>query len=172
MIGEQSINVFAPIKIKTKILIFFILTVLVVYLPTIIHQQLITGSLVNTVLILAVFLVGPFEALFLGLLPSVFALTSGLLPLPLAPIVPFIMISNTIFVAIYHYFGRKFFFLAILAAGFLKFLFLYGAANILVDFLFEEKIALILITMTGWTQFLTAVIGGILAYTVLSAIKR
>ncbi|MDD2731115.1 MAG: hypothetical protein PHW33_03265 [Candidatus Portnoybacteria bacterium] len=172
MLGEQSISAYYPAKIRTKALIFLALTVLAAYLPTIIHQQLITGPLVNMSLILAVFLVGPFEALVLGLLPSVFALTSGLLPLPLAPIVPFIMIGNAILVAVYHYLGKKRFVISIAIAGLLKFAFLYGTASLLAKFLFSGKAMPNLMAMMGWAQFFTAVLGGLMAYAILFSVKK
>ncbi len=172
MLTEQSINVLNSLKVKERIFIFSALAILAVYLPTIIHSQPITGSLVNMSLILAVFLVGPLEAVLLGLMPSVFALASGLLPLPLTPIVPFIMAGNAILVGIYYYLGRKNFGIAIAAAGFGKFLFLYAVINLLISFLPNGKQMLPLVSMMGWAQFLTAVSGGILAYIILSLVKK
>lgn len=171
MINEQAI-VFSGSKIKTKILIFSALTFIAAFLPTFIHSQFITGPLVNMSLILATFLVGPFEAVFLGLIPSVLALTSGLLPLPLAPVAPFIMIGNAILVGVYYYLGRKRIGFSILAASFLKFLFLFGIARLLAGVLLSGKAINSVILMMGWMQFLTAVAGGILAYTVLLFIGK
>jgi len=160
--NEEKILVSPLARAKIKILIFSLLTLIAAFLPTVIHSQFITGPLVNMALILATFLVGPFEAVFLGLMPSVLALVSGLLPLPLAPAVPFIMISNAILVGVYYYLGRKNFGLTILAAAFLKFLFLYELSN-----LWLPKV---LTSMLGWVQFYTAVLGGIMAYLVLKFI--
>ena len=171
MNNEQAI-VFSGSKIKTKMLIFSALTLIAAFLPTVIHSQFITGPLVNMSLILATFLVGPFEAVFLGLMPSVLALTSGLLPLPLAPVVPFIMISNAILVGVYYYFGRKKIGFSILAASSLKFLFLFGIARLLAGVLLSGKAINIAILMMGWMQFFTAVAGGVLAYAVLSLVQK
>lgn len=172
MLTEQSIKIFSFLKVKEKILIFSALAILAVYLPTIIHSQPVTGSLVNMSLILAVFLIGPLEAVLLGLMPSVFALASGLLPLVLTPMVPFIMAGNAILVGIYYYLGRKNFGFAIVVAAFGKFLFLYAAANLLINFLSNSKQMLGFASMVGWAQFLTAVTGGILAYIVLFFVKK
>ncbi len=171
MINEQVI-VSSVSKIKTKMLIFSVLTFIAAFLPTFIHSQFITGPLVNMSLILATFLVGPFEAAFLGLMPSVMALTSGLLPLPLAPVVPFIMIGNAILVGVYYYFGRKKIGLSILAASFLKFLFLFGIVRLLAGALLSGKAINSAILMMGWMQFFTAVAGGVLAYAVLSLVRK
>ena len=172
MLIEQSIKNTSLVRTKEKVLIFSALALLVVYLPITIHSQPVTGSLVNMALVLAVFLLGPKGAVLLGLMPSFFALASGLLPLPLALMVPFIMTGNMILVAVYHYFGRKNFAFTIVAAGFAKFLFLYAFAGLLINFLPDGKQMLPLISMMSWTQFLTAVSGGTLAYVFLLFIKK
>jgi len=72
------------------------------------------------------------------------------------------MISNAILVGVYYYLGRKNFGLTILAAAFLKFLFLYELSNL--------WLPIVLTSMLGWVQFYTAVLGGIMAYLVLKFI--
>jgi len=67
-------------------------------LPFFIHLQWITGPVINAILILILFLVGIRSALVVCLIPSLMALAGGLLPAILAPVIPFIMISNVIFV--------------------------------------------------------------------------
>jgi hypothetical protein len=173
MTNEQTLAINYPVTIKAKVLTLTVLMLITVYLPTVIHYQLITGPLINMALILAVFLVGPFEAVFLGLMPSVLALSSGLLPLPLAPIVPFIMISNAIMVGIYYYLGKKYFGISIVVASFCKFAFLYTIAQLLINFLLAgDKFVTLAAKMMGMAQFVTAVIGGILAYIVLFFISK
>ncbi len=171
MLKEQSI---APgfLKVKEKILVFSLLSVLAVYLPTIIHSQPITGSLVNMALVLAVFLLGPFTAVLLAVMPSFFALASGLLPLPLLPMLPFIITGNVILICVYHYLGRKNFFLVAIVAALCKFSFLYVSAGLLISFLPEGKQMMPLVSMMSWTQLLTALSGGMLAYAVLSFVKK
>jgi hypothetical protein len=174
MINIQTLAIDNPLQtVKTKVIAFTLLTIITAYMPTVIHYQLITGPLINMALILAVFLVGPFEAVFLGLMPSVLALISGLLPLPLAPIVPFIMISNAIMVGIYYYLGKKHFGISIVVASFAKFLFLYSIAQLLINFLLAgDKFISIAAKMFGLAQFVTAVIGGLMAYAVLFFIAK
>lgn len=172
MLIGHSIKTLSFLKIKEKILIFSALIIMAVYLPAVIHFQPVTGSLVNMSLILAVFLIGPFGAVLLGLIPSVFALASGLLPLPLLPMVPFIIAGNAILIGIYHYLGRKNFYFSIAIAAFCKFLFLFVSAGLLVKFLPEGEKMLALIPMMSWPQFFTAVSGGLMAYFVLSLIGK
>ena len=172
MIFERSINVLSSLKIKEKILIFSVLAVLAVYFPTIIHSQPVTGSLVNMSLILAVFFLGPLAAVLLALMPSLFALASGLLPPVLLPMVPFIITGNIILIAVYYYLGRKSFLPAVLAAAATKSLFLFASVNFLISFLPNGEKMLPLAQMMGLAQFLTAVTGGVLAYTVLSFVQK
>ena len=172
MIFERSINVLSSLKIKEKILVFSALAVLAVYVPTVIHSQPVTGSLVNMSLILAVFFLGPLAAVLLALMPSLFALASGLLPFVLLPMVPFIITGNIILIAVYYYLGRKSFLPAVLISALAKSLFLFASLNFLISFLAEGEKMAPLAPMMGWIQFLTAVSGGILAYIVLLFAKK
>lgn len=171
MTTAQAISI-PSLKIKEKIIVFSVLAALTAYLPTVIHIQMITGPLVNMSLILALFLIGSEAAILLALAPSVLALSSGLLPLPLAPVVPFIMISNIILIGVYHYLGRKKFGVSIFLAGGLKFLFLYSVTNLLLTNLLPAPLAVNLAAMMGSIQFVTALTGGLLAYGVLKALKK
>src|SRR4030042_5782846 len=99
-------------KVKTKVwenvdwkaVTWFVSLVLVVAIvPRFIHNQFITGPLVNAALIIGVVTLGTGPAVTIGLVPSVIALSSGLLPAPLAPMVPFIMISNAILIVVFNY---------------------------------------------------------------------
>src|SRR3989339_550766 len=67
-------------------------------LPFYIHIQWITGPVINAILIIALFLLGIRSAFLFCLVPSLMALSGGLLPPILAPIVPFIMIGNIVYI--------------------------------------------------------------------------
>ena len=80
---------------------FVLLLVVATFAPVIgFHSQWITGPIVNAVLILSVFMVGARGALLIGMLPSTIALSTGLLSVVLAPMIPFIIISNSILILI------------------------------------------------------------------------
>ena len=80
---------------------FVLLLVIATFAPAIgFHSQWITGPIVNAVLILSVFMVGARGALLIGMLPSTIALSTGLLSVVLAPMIPFIIISNSILILI------------------------------------------------------------------------
>lgn len=150
--------------VRSRLLLFALLLALVIVLPGFIHHQWITGPVVNAVLIFAVVCVGPAEAIVLGLMPSTMALSSGLLPLPLAPMIPFIIMSNAVLVLSFHYLTLKSYAVRILIAAFLKFSFLYFSAVFLMVGLFEKEFLNDFIFIMGWPQFFTALIGGIIVY--------
>jgi hypothetical protein len=150
--------------VKSRLLLFGILLALIIVLPGFIHSQWITGPIVNAVLIIAAVCVGPMEAVVLGLIPSTVALSSGLLPLPLAPMLPFIMIGNAVLIVSFQYLAFKNYPVRILVAAFLKFAFLNFSLVILTRGLLESNLIAKVAVMMSWPQFVTAVIGGVIAY--------
>ena len=160
------------IQTKTRIIIFTTFLSIAVFVPLFIHSQNITGPLVNFLLFTSVILMGPFEAVLIGIIPSAVALSSGLLPLPLAPMVPFIMISNALLVAVFYYTKNKGFITAVIFAALLKFLFLHSIVTFLMSTMLQEKLVAKLAIMMSWPQFITAVAGGLLAFIFLKRINK
>lgn len=169
---QQKINIRILGFVQEKVFVFSILTLFIGVVPAFIHNQWLTGPFVNALLILACVLVGPMEAVVLGLFPSTVALSSGLLPLPLAPMIPFIMISNALFVATFYYINKKNFFLAVLVSAFLKFLFLLSFSTFLAQNLFAETFLSKVAILMSWPQLATALLGGVFAYAVLKFLKK
>jgi len=157
---------------KTKGLIFISLLAIASIIPAFLHSQWITGPLVNAALILTCVLVGPTEAVILGLVPSTVALSTGLLPFPLAPMVPFIMIGNAILVLSFHYLGKQNFLLRLSLGAFLKFIFLHFSVSLIVSTMLRSELATKLSIMMSWPQFYTAMIGGIAVYGILKGLKK
>ena len=149
---------------KTKLLIFAVLFAISIILPSFIHVQWITGPIINAVLLLATVLVGPMEAVLIGLVPSTMALVAGLLPLPLAPMVPFIMIGNAVLVVFFHYLKNQNFILRLVMSALFKFAFLHLSVTIVMAKLLDTGLVAKLAVMMSWPQFVTAVIGGIVVY--------
>jgi hypothetical protein len=150
------------------------------------HSQWITGSIVNMALILSVFVVGIRGALLIGMLPSTIALGTGLLPAILSPMIPFIIISNCILVLVFSSLSRaeaepvevvvegprekiwnlNYFIRLFLGAG-IKYLFLFLTSGIVINLLLNSKVAPAVAQVMSWPQFLTAMIGGVLAFGIL-----
>jgi hypothetical protein len=136
------------------------------------HSQYVTGPLVNAILFLAAALSGSIGAFFIAMIPSVVALSSGLLPAVLAPAVPFIMMGNAILVAVFIILKKKNFWLAAVSAGFAKFIFLFGSVQIVVKLIGAKPAAAAASSMLGYPQLITALAGGVIAWAVLKSLKR
>lgn len=134
--------------------------------------QLITGSIVNATLFLAAYLIGVGGAVLFAVVPSILALTMGFLPAILAPMVPFIIGGNIILVLIFSYFKDKKFLFGILSASLVKFLFLYISANFIIGFILKSEVADPIANMMSWPQLLTALMGGVIAISILKGIKK
>lgn len=154
-----------------KILTISILFVLIAVIPVFIHSQWITGPYINALLITTCVLVWPMEALIFAMIPSSVALASWLLPLPLAPMVPFIIISNALFVTVFYLLNKKNYLLGLLVWSISKFIFLYLIVTFLAQKLINEKLISNVTLMMTWPQLYTAIIGWLLAYWILRIIK-
>jgi len=126
---------------------FMVLASLATFLPFFIHQQFLTGPIVNAILILTLFLCGIRSAITLALIPSLMALSGGLLPAVLAPVVPFIMISNCILIFTIEYLYKKFeqakggYWIGLLAGAGLKWVFLLSTTGLISRLLLKQELA-------------------------------
>jgi riboflavin transporter len=148
------------------------------FLPFFIHLQWISGPIINAILILILFLSGIRAAMVVALIPSLMALSGGLLPAVLAPVVPFIMISNMIFVLTIDWFysktkdSNKGYWLGVIMAAVVKFAFLYFSVSWITKLLIKQELAVKVAQMMSWPQFATAIIGGMIAWVILKWLKR
>lgn len=169
---KESVFPVRIFPVPQKIGIFVGLFAVCALLPALVHSQWITGPLVNAALLLATVLLGTSEALFIGLFPSSVALTFGLLPLPLAPMVPFIMIANAIYVKSFSY-GKHFgFWISAGIAAFLKFAFLTLSVIFLFPHLLVPENAERVATMLTLPQLVTAIVGAIIVFPILKILKK
>jgi len=119
-----------------------------------------------------VVLLGTQTTLVMCLLPSVIALSVGLLPAVLAPMIPFIMISNVILVVTFGFLRNKNYWLSIGVASFLKFIFLFSTSSIVIKLLLKKEVASSVVAIMSWPQLATALAGGVLAFVFLKSIKK
>jgi len=147
------------------------------FLPYVLHTQWITGPIVNAVLILILLKFGFRSAIAIAVVPSLMALSGGLLPVVLAPVVPFIMLSNMILILCvdwaYNNFKDKakgYWFGVILGAS-LKFLFLFLSVNVISGLLIKQELAIKVAQMMSWPQLYTALLGGVIAWGVWKKLK-
>src|SRR3989339_756181 len=136
------------------------------------HQQWVTGPIVNAMFLIAVTLLGTQTAIMLALLPSTIALAVGLLPAILAPMVPFIIISNTIFILGFDLLRKNNYWLGVFFGSILKFIFLWSTSSVVINLLLKKEIASQVSAMMSWPQLATALIGGVIAYIFLKGLKK
>ena len=86
--------------------------------------------------------------------------------------IPFIMIGNTLLVVVFGYLKERDYWLGVIVASVLKFLFLFSISSIVIDLLFKKEIALKVAMMMSWPQLFTALIGGSIAYLFLKNTKK
>jgi riboflavin transporter len=142
----------------------FVILISLATLVPLFHEQLITGPIVNATLFVATILLGTTGGIFVGLIPSIIALSVGTLPAVLAPVVPYIMLSNVILILSFNFFKEKNYWLAVGIAGFLKFIFLFAASSVVINLLLKKELAESVAMMMSWPQLITALAGGILAW--------
>jgi len=118
------------------------------------HNQWITGTMVNAILFLAAKRLPLANALTIAVFPSTIALLRGLLPAPMAMLIPYIIISNAILIATFSI-SKLQLFSRMVAASLAKFAFLF-----LISYAFASSQMGIVIQMLGWPQLVTALAGG------------
>jgi len=166
-------------KVGTKSLTQFLgLTGVATMLPFFIHLQWLTGPIINAILIITLLILGFRTAVLVALIPSAVALYSGLLPFVLAPMIPFIMISNIIFIGIIFLIYEKSrselkgYWAAIFVASAVKFSFLYFSVGLISNFLIKQELALKVAQILSWPQFYSALAGGVIAFFILRWLRR
>lgn len=140
----------------------------------------ITGSMVNMLLIVSVMTCGLSSGISVGVVSPVIAKLIGIGPLWF--LIPFIAAGNVILVLLWHFIGdreskQKYaaYIAALIAAAAGKFCVLYvGIVKIAVPLLLNlpEQQAKVISNMFSVTQFITALIGGIIAVMVLQPLKK
>lgn len=161
---------------RTNILVAAIIGVSVL-LPAFIHNPLITGPLVNALLIVVLFLSRRATALLVAAVPSLMALAGGLLPFFMAPAVPFIIISNMVFIlAIEAAYKRSLaseaYWPAVIIGSFLKFSFLFLSGRLLLAIFSDSRLAATVNAVLGLSQLFSALAGSLIAFIVLKKLKR
>lgn len=170
-------KILAKVNVK-ELLQLCLLFGVIILVPFFLHSQWITGPLVNAILIITWGMLGLRKAMVIALVPSLIALSSGTLPAILAPAVPFIMISNAIYLLTINFIYRnaedkeKKYWLGILFASAFKFAFLFLSTSFIVKLFDSGTIISKISQMMTWTQFMTALTGGAIAWIILKKLKK
>jgi predicted membrane protein len=137
-------------------------------------SQVLVGPLVNMVLFLTVLLIGPVAALFVGVITPLVAFMVGIMTL--FPLVPVIGMGNGILVLLFYLIQRiiksdigKI--VGVIGAAFFKFVFLAFSVRVILP-LFVMKVPPVLVAALSFNQFITALVGGIIAFGLYKILKR
>lgn len=120
----------------------------------------ITGPLVNFMLILSTILAGTAGGVVIGSVTPWIALIVGILPVPLAPAVPFIMLGNAAYCLLFgllYRAGALRRWLGVIAASLAKFIIIAGAVQLLL------ALPAPLVQVLMFPQLINALAGGIAA---------
>ncbi len=128
--------------------------------------QYITGPVVNMMLIMAALIVSQWSGIFIGAVTPYIAFIAGILPAPLAPIIPFIMAGNAAYVLLFSLLKHINQYLGILVASLVKFAILALAVHFLIDV--PPPIA----QMMQFPQLITALTGGYLALFIVRELRK
>jgi len=158
-------------QIATKTFQLSIFVALAIIAPYFLNQ-LITGSIVNALLFISASILGLESAFFLCLIPSLISIYTGLLPLALAPMIPYIITGNALLVLTFSKLKGKGFWLGAVSASLIKFIFIWSAGYILVHSVLTGSVAKSVLIMISWPQLVTAISGAAIAYFVLKLIKK
>jgi hypothetical protein len=147
--------------------------------------QFVTGSMVNLILLVSVFIIGIYGGVTIAVLSPLLAFLAGIGP-AFIQIIPFIAIGNTLFVTIAWIIAKNFIAKSttkdimisstgLIAASLSKFLFLlFGLVTValpLIPGIKEKQIAVIGMAFS-WPQLITALIGSILAMIIVPHLKK
>lgn len=136
-------------------------------------SQLLVGSIVNAVLLIAVFMCDTWWATAVGVLTPILAFLTGQLPTPMGPFVPFIAVGNAIYIIIFGLLihrGKWGKYTGYVIGAILKFLFLSLSVQNLVQ-LFGIKLPQAASKMMTTPQLITALIGGAAALIIIEIMK-
>lgn len=155
---------------KFAILFFVSIFSLSFFVPFLLgHPQLLVGAIVNACLFTAAVYMPKRFFLPLIIFPSLGVLARGIIFGPLTPFLiyflPFIWLANLVLISVFKKFYSYNFLISVFIASVAKYLFLFITAGLYFKFGFVP--AVFLQTM-GISQFLTALIGGIISFIILS----
>lgn len=164
----------------TRTALFTALIIVAQAITTALGNTLVTGSLVNLILIISVMTCGFTSGLAVGVVSPVLAKLFGIGPL--WTIVPFIILGNAVLVAIWYFIANKNIvnttvarIIALVVGALCKFAVLYfGIVQIAIPLFLNlpEKQAAVISTTFSFPQIITASIGGAVAVLILPVIKK
>lgn len=94
--------------------------------PLFLKNKFVISTIINSILLLTVATIGITRSIIVCIVPSIVAISVGLLPSMLLPFIPLIMVSNIVLVVIFDAFQKYSHFFALFLAALIKCSFLYS----------------------------------------------
>ena len=165
----------------TRTAVFIALLIVLQLATAPLGNTIVTGTIVNLILIVSVMTYGLAPGLTVAAVSPVAAKFLGIGPL--WTLIPFIILGNIVLVVIWHFIGNLFakerkgaaYVAALVIAAIAKFLTLYiGIVKISIPVFLNlpEKQAIIISNMFSVPQLITAFIGGVIAAVILPTLKK
>jgi len=151
-------------KFMTRTAILLAITIVFQFMKM---PQLVTGSVVNAMLLIAAGTVGMWSGIIIGCLTPIIAFLVGIMGFPL--MIPFIMIGNSLYVMLFSMQKNKI--LGMILGALVKFIWLAISVKYIIQ-LFNVKVPLKIVQAFTTPQFVTAIIGGILGLIVISLLEN
>jgi len=152
------------VKFITRTAVLLAITLIFQFLKM---PQLITGSIVNAMLLIAAVTVGMWSGVSIGLLTPVIAFLVGIMGFPL--LIPFIMIGNGLYVVLFSIQKNKL--IGMIIGSLVKFIWLSLSVKYILQ-LFNVKVPLKIIQAFTTPQLITALIGGTLGIIVIALLEN
>lgn len=151
---------------RTAVLLAIALAVQALHLPT-----LVTGSVINGVLVLTAISCGFWAAVLIGCITPWMALVTGIIPPAVVPLVPVIIAANITIAGVFFGLQRFQRLAAVIVAALAKFLVFFVTLRYLLQ-LFQIKIPAPALAAFQIPQLITALVGGITAVIVARYLER
>jgi len=160
--GEGIMKFETKSLIRTALLLAITLVVQFLKMP-----QLITGSLVNAMLVITTGTVGLFSGISIGLLTPVIAFLVGILKFP--PMIPFIIVGNALYTWLYY--SQKNAVIGIPLAAVVKYMWLSISAKYILKGL-GIKVPPMVVQAFTLPQLITALLGGVIGMALILLLQR
>ncbi|HYE81056.1 MAG TPA: ECF transporter S component [Clostridia bacterium] len=137
------------------------------------NSNFVVGPLVNACLLVSTAVAGVWSGIIISVVSPFASLINNHAPVAAAllPFAPFVAAGNAIYVLCFYLLKKKNIVAGIGIGAVLKFAFLYSAINIFLQIFQFPKFAKVLTALFGWPQFITALLGGLVALAVMKALK-
>jgi len=131
------------------------------------------GPLVNMTLLVATFVIGPIPAVVIGSITPLMAFMLGIMPLPV--LLPVVMLGNTTFIVAFYLLStkipKKYQVVPLLVSAFAKYVIMATMIRFIGQFVMPGM-PVTMIQAFSLPQFYTAIVGGIIALTIMRYLPK